>query len=196
MACDNFLWFPNPAAGGMLSGGNAARPKGETQDDWMSKMNALEVKSFNFGITMPHTTGSMSGGSSGGKAQFNEFAITKNVDLASVPLYQAATVGAHFPFVFLAIRKAGGVHLLYLQYIFAQVFITKIEWSGGSGDEPFSESISFKYGAIGIQYQKQEATGQAVGAPQIANWSIIDNAPKLAVTGLPTPPKFIGVSQA
>ena len=198
MACDNFLWFPNGAQGGMLNQGTSARPQGETQDDWMSKMQALEVKSFSFGATMPHTTGSMTSGSSGGKIGFNEFSISKYVDLASVPVFSAATVGAHFPFVFLAVRKAGGIHLLYLQFLFAQVFVVGIDWSGGSGDEPFTENIKFRYGAMGIQYIKQDATGQADSKtpPQQALWSAITNEPKVIVPGLPTPPQFIGISQA
>lgn len=197
MACDNFLWFPSGAQGGMVtgSGNTSARPQGETQDDWMSKMQALEVKSFNFGVTQAHTTGSASGGSSGGKAAFNEFTISKYVDLASVPVFTACTVGAHFPWVFLAIRKAGGVHLIYLQYVFGQVFVTGIDWSGGSGDEPFTENIKFRFGAMGIQYIRQEATGQAAGTQQ-SLWSAVTNSPTLVIPGLPTAPSFIGVSQA
>lgn len=197
MACDNFLWFPSPAAGGMVTGaGNtASRPQGETQDDWMSKMQALEINSFNFGVTQKSTVGSASGGSSGGKANFNEFTIEKYVDLASVPVFTACTVGAHFPWVFLAVRKAGGVHLIYLQYVFGQVFVKSIEWDGGSGDDPFRETIKFTFGAMGIQYIRQEATGQAANTQQ-SLWSTVTNDATLVVPGLPTAPKFIPVSQA
>jgi type VI protein secretion system component Hcp len=196
MACDNFLWFPNPAQGGMLGGNTAARPQGESQDDWMSKMQALEIKSFGFGVTMAHTTGSASTGSSGGKAAFNEFTISRPVDLASVPLFQACTVGAHYPWVFLAIRKAGGVHLLYLQYVFGQVFVTGIDWSGGSGDEAFMENVKFRFGAMGIQYIRQEATGQqSTDPPYQMMWSAINNSASLVIPNLPTAPNFIGVVQ-
>jgi type VI secretion system secreted protein Hcp len=200
MACDNFLWFPIAAQGGMATGaGNtAAQPVGETQDDWMSKLKpvaALEIKSFNFGVTQAHTTGSAAGGASAGKAAFNEFTVSKYVDLASVPIFTACTVGAHFPWVMLAIRKAGGIHLLYLQYVFGQVFVTGIDWSGGGGDEPMTENIKFRFGAMGIQYQRQSATG-LVGGPQQSMWSVVTNSPTLSVPDLPTAPKFIDSSQS
>jgi type VI secretion system secreted protein Hcp len=189
------MWFPNAAAGGMLSAA-AAQPKGETQDDWMSKVNAFEISDFSFGVTQAQTIGSASGGSGGGKASFNEFTVKKFADLGSVPIFTACTVGAHFPYVFLAVRKAGGVHLIYLQYIFAQVFVTSISWSGSGGDEPFTEEIKFKYGALGIQYVRQDATGQAAGAPMTSLWSVVTNAPSLVVPGLPAAPQFINPSQA
>ena len=194
MACDNFMWFPNQAMG-IPAGNTAARPQGETQDDWMAKMQAMEIKSFNFGITQAHTAGSASGGASGGKAQFNEFSISKYVDLASVPVFTACTVGAHFPWVFLAIRKAGGSHLIYLQYVFGQVFVTNIDWSGGTGDDPFTENIKFKYGAMGVQYIRQDAKGQAANTQQ-SLWSAITNSPTLVIPDLPTAPKFIAPSQS
>src|SRR5579884_3322065 len=114
MACDNFLWFPAAAIGGLLSEA-ATKPAGESTDKWFSTKNALECLSLSFGVAQAETTGSGSTGASAGKAKFEEFTIEKFVDLASVPLYQACAAGAHFPSVCLAIRKAGGSNLIYLQ---------------------------------------------------------------------------------
>ncbi len=163
----------------------------------MSKMKpaALELKTFNFGVTQAHTTGSAAAGSSAGKAAFNEFTVSKFVDLASVPLFTACTVGAHFPWVMLCIRKAGGIHLLYLQYVFGQVFVTGIDWSGGSGDEPMTENIKFRFGAMGIQYIRQSAAGQP-GGTQTSMWSVVTNSPTLSVPDLPPNPPYISVSQS
>src|SRR5262245_38573848 len=134
MAADNFLWFPEPAKGGLLSG-KANQPEGETTDTWFKKKKAFELLSLSFGVSQAETTGSGSGGAGTGKAKFDEFTIEKAVDLASVPLFVACTVGAHYPSVMMAVRKAGGSHMLYLQYIFRQVFVTNISWSGGGGEE-------------------------------------------------------------
>src|SRR5271165_3605217 len=98
MACDNFIWFPAAATGGLLSEA-ATKPQGETTDKWFSTKGALECLSIGFGVSQAETTGSVSSGASAGKAKFEEFTIEKYVDLASVPLYSACAAGAHFPSV-------------------------------------------------------------------------------------------------
>jgi type VI secretion system Hcp family effector len=193
-AADNFLWFPAAAKGGLLSG-KASQPEGETTDAWFSKKKALEIKSFSFGVSQAETTGSGTKGASAGKASFNEFVIEKYVDLASVPLYSACTAGAHFPAVMLAIRKSGGSNLLYLQYAFCMVFVTNIQWHGGSGDEGPTETVSFKFGSMGIQYIAQKADGTE-GTKMQGLWSATLNQPKLDVPDLPAPPSFLDGAQA
>lgn len=194
MAADNFLWFPSPATGGLLTG-KASQPEGETTDNWFSKKKALEVLSVGFGVAQPETVGSGSTGGGAGKAKFEEFSVEKAVDLASVPLYQACTAGAHFPSVMLAIRKAGGSNLLYLQYIFEMVFVTGINWSGGGGEEAPRETVKFKFGAMGIQYIQQKADGTE-GTKMTGLWSAVTNTPTLNVPGNPAAPPFLDGSQA
>ena len=194
MAADNFLWFPSAATGGLLSS-KATKPEGETTDSWFSKDKALEILSFGFGVSQAETSGSGTTGASAGKAKFEEFSIEKFVDLASVPLYNACTAGAHFPSIMLAIRKAGGTNLLYLQYIFRMVFVTGINWSGGGGEEPPKETIKFKFGAMGIQYISQKADG-GEGTKLTASWSTTTNKPSLEVPGLSAAPTYKSGSQA
>jgi len=193
MACDNFVWFPAAATGGLLSEA-ATKPQGESQDKWFTTKGAFECLSFSFGVAQAETTGSASGGASAGKAKFEEFTIEKFVDLASVPLYSACCAGAHFPSLMLAIRKAGGSPLLYLQYIFRMVFVTGISWSGGGGEEAPKETIKFKYGAMGIQYVRQLPTGGADTPVQVM-WSAISNKPTLEVASLSGPPQFLAPTQ-
>jgi type VI secretion system secreted protein Hcp len=194
MACDNFLWFPSAATGGLLSEA-ATKPQGETQDKWFNTKGAFECLSIGMGVAQAETTGSGSTGAGAGKAKFEEFTIEKNVDLASVPLYSACAAGAHFPSVCLAIRKAGGSNLLYLQYIFRMVFVTGINWSGGGGEEAPKETIKFKFGALGIQYVRQLSTGGA-GTPVQVMWSNVTNKPTLDVPGLSAAPQFLAPSQS
>jgi len=186
MAADNFLWFPDAAALGTNVTGKAGKPEGETTDDRFVAKKALEIMSFSFGVAQAETSGSTTGGASAGKAKFEEFTIERNVDQASAPLFNACTGGAHFPNVVLAIRKAGGDPLLYLQYIFRQVFVTNISWSGGGGEEGFKETVKFKFGAMGIQYIQQKADGTQ-GLKLQGAWSTNDNTASLNVVGLTTP---------
>jgi type VI secretion system secreted protein Hcp len=194
MAADNFLWFPEAATGGLLIG-KSSQPEGETTDTWFAKKKALECLSVTFGVSQAETTGSGSTGAGAGKAKFDEFAIEKNVDLASVPLYNACTAGAHFPSVMMAIRKAGGSNLLYIQYIFRMVFVTGISWNGGGGEEAPKESIKFKFGAMGIQYIQQNPDGTE-GTKMSGMWSTATNKPSLDVTGLKAAPPFLLGSQS
>lgn len=194
MAADNFLWFPSAATGGLLTG-KSSQPQGETTDAWFSKRKAFECLSFSFGVAQAETSGSASTGAGAGKAKFEEFSIEKAVDLASVPIYNACTAGAHFPSVMLAIRKAGGSNLLYLQYIFRMVFVTGINWSGGGGEEAPRETIKFKFGAMGIQYIQQKADGTE-GTKIQGLWSTTTNKPTLDVPGLSAAPPFLIGSQA
>jgi len=194
MAADNFLWFPEPAKGGLLTG-KSSQPEGETTDTWFKKKKALECKSFSFGVGQAETAGSGSSGAGAGKAKFEEFTVEKGVDLASVPLYQACTAGAHFPSVMLCIRKAGGSNLLYIQYVFRMVFVTNISWSGGGGEEAPNETIKFKFGAMGIQYIQQKADGTE-GTKMQGMWNTTSNTGNLDVAGLGSAPPFLLGSQA
>jgi type VI secretion system secreted protein Hcp len=194
MAADNFLWFPSPATGGLLVGGGD-QPKGETTDNWFSKQSALELLSFSFGIGQAETTGSYTTGAGAGKVKFEEFSIEKFVDLSSCPLFNACTAGGHFPAVMLASRKAGGSPLLYVQYIFRMVFVTGISWSGGSGEEQAKETVKFKFGAMGIQYVQQLATG-GIGVTKSAMWSLGKNKPTLDMDGLGPAPQYLPPAQS
>ena len=194
MAADNFLWFPEAAKGGLLVG-KSSQPEGETTDSFFSKKKALELMSVSFGVAQAETTGSGSTGAGAGKAKFEEFTIEKGVDLASIPLFNACAGGAHYPSVMLAIRKAGGSNLLYIQYIFRQVFVTNIAWNGGGGEEAPRETVKFKFGAMGIQYIQQKADGTE-GTKMQGLWSTALNKPTLDVTGLGGPPAFLEGSQS
>src|ERR1035438_296818 len=92
MAADNFLWFPDPASGGLLTSG-ADKPQGASNDEWFSKKGAVELASFGFGVAQADTSGSGTSGASAGKAKFEEFTIEKDVDQASAPLFGACAGG-------------------------------------------------------------------------------------------------------
>jgi type VI secretion system secreted protein Hcp len=173
MAADNFLVFQGAATGGLLVG-KATQPEGESTDDAMSKVKASEVGTFSFEIEQATTTSSGTTGASAGRAKFGEITLEKEVDQMSAPMYNACTAGAHFPVVIIAVRKSGGSHLLFLQWVFTQVFVTSVNWSGGSGEENAKETVKFKFGAMGIQYIQQKPDGTQ-GNKQSCFWSVLTN---------------------
>jgi type VI secretion system secreted protein Hcp len=184
MIGDNFMWFPEKSG---------AKISGETSDEQFSKKKAFEVQNFSFTMTSEEATESGKGstGSSAGKAKFGTFSIDKVVDSASVPLYKACSLGTIFPSIMLAIRRAGGSPLLYLQYIFRYNQITGITWSGGSGQERPKEQMVFSFKAMGVQYIQQEPDGRE-GSKQMWSWNTVNQgSPTLDITGIEPAPNFL-----
>jgi type VI protein secretion system component Hcp len=194
MPADNFMWFTAAAKGGQLSEA-ATKPQGETTDNWFAKLGAFEVKNVTFDIEQAESAGSATGGAGVGKAKFGTFKITRDVDLASAPMFQACCAGAHFPAVMLACRKASGEKLIYLQYCFRMVYVTNMNWSGGGGDEAPVENIEFVYGGMGVQYCRQLPTG-APDTPIVAMWSALQNKATLDLPNLGATPAFLSPGQA
>jgi type VI protein secretion system component Hcp len=182
MLSDNFMWFPQ-------DGGSAI--SGETSDQYFKQKNAFELKTYSFNISGDETTEAKSAGASSGKAKFGSFTVEKVVDSASVPLYKACCQATVFPSIMLASRKAGGSNLLYLQYIFRYNQVTGVTWNGGSGEERPTETVTFIFKAMGLQYIPQGADGRE-GTKQQWSWSTADQGGcTLTITGIEAAPKFL-----
>ena len=170
MAIDSFLYFEKP--------GNASiKVEGESTDKWGKTKKAFEINSYGFGVENVATIGSKSGGAGAGKANFEVFEISKNIDSASPVLFQCCVQGVHFGTVGLALRKSGGGSDSaepYLIYEFKLVFLNSVKWSG-SGDDPPEESISFAYGAMTIKYHPHKPDGTMDTTAEIGLWSQVLN---------------------
>jgi type VI secretion system secreted protein Hcp len=173
MAADNFLVFTGAATGGLLIG-KATQPEGESTDDEMAKVKAVELASFSFEITQAETGGSGTTGASAGRAKFGEMTIEKDIDQSTASLFNACAGGAHFPTLLVVARKAGGSHLKYIQYMFSQVFVTGVNWSGAGGEENPKETVKFRFGAMGVQYIQQKPDGTQ-GTKMSASWNALLN---------------------
>lgn len=178
MAFDAFLVFTSEA--------DQPAYQGETLDAQFSTKHAVQLKSFSLGIANTVSVGSQSGGAGVGKAQFQEFKITKLVDHVSPTLLQLAGSGGHLGQVDLYLRKAGGGSkdaLVYLQYTFKLVYVTALDWSGDSGEEAVSEAVTFKYGALKVQYTAQKPSGQK-GSTTTGIWNQVTNKSSFTVPGI------------
>jgi type VI secretion system secreted protein Hcp len=167
MAFDTFMY---------LEGGNP-QVKGETQDKTYSAKNAFEIYSFSFGASNPTTIGSSSGGASAGKVSISSFNIMKKSDSASPTLFTNCCNGTHFDTATVVLRKAGGTSAVeYLSYTFKEVFVESIQWSGSSGgDDTPSESVSFAFGNVAIEYKPQVKSGAAGSSSITATWDLTKN---------------------
>ena len=182
MAIDAFLVFTTQS--------NQLPLKGETQDKQFSAKNAIEISAYSLGIHNTTTVGSAADGAGAGKAQFSDFQITKLVDKLSPTLLQYAGSGIHLQQLDLYLRKAGGVGgkspdggLVFLQFSFKLVFVTDIQWSGGTGDDAAKEDVTFAYGALQVQYSPQSITGQK-GTAVTGGWNRVTNSNNFNVPGI------------
>jgi len=182
MLSDNFMWFPQDAG---------SQITGETNDQYFAHLGACELSSFSFNISGDEATEAKSAGTASGKAKFGSFTVEKTVDSASVPLYKACCQATVFPSIMLAIRKAGGDKLMFMQYIFRYNQVTGVTWGGGSGTERPKETITFIFKAMGVQYIPQLPDGRE-GTKQQWSWNTANQgSPGLNITGIEGPPAFL-----
>jgi type VI secretion system secreted protein Hcp len=83
----------------------------------------------------------------------------------------APVTGEHIPTMTVSIRKqtgAGGQDV-FLVYKFEEVMIESVQWSGSSGgDDTPSESVSFAFGKVTLEYKMQGKDGKLVaGTPVV-----------------------------
>jgi type VI secretion system secreted protein Hcp len=132
---------------------------GESAD---SKHKAeIDVLSYSWGVTQ---TGTMSygGGGGAGKANFGDFSFMMRMNKATPKLMQACANGSHIEDAILTCRKAGDKQQEYMQYKFYDLLISSYQTSASS-EEP-TESISFNFSKMEMEYKEQDAKGNLGGS--------------------------------
>jgi type VI secretion system secreted protein Hcp len=179
MAVDAFLQFTKK--------GNAQEIKGETQDAYFKNPKeggpaAFELQTWTFSAANPASIGSATMGAGSGKATFEPFTVTKNIDIASPFLFKTCCAGGHYDELTLWIRKAGqdtkSAGGPYLQWKFAMAFISKLTWT--HGDPMPTEEVTFVYGAVQFSYKVQQKTGDMKDGSHY-EWSQVLNTKEFAV---------------
>ena len=124
----------------------------------------IEVSSFSWGASNASSTAGA--GTSAGKVKVSSITITKSVDRASPSFFKSACVGAHYPTVTLAVRKAGVAGTApsdSMQIVLSNVFVSSYSMSGGGGDEVPTESITLNFTKIQMIYAPQGAASISFG---------------------------------
>lgn len=120
----------------------------------------IDVLSYSFGITQ---TGTMSygGGGGAGKANFADFHFMMRMNKATPKLMQHVAQGSHIEEAILTCRKAGDKQQEYMIYKFYDLLVSSYQTSASS-EEP-TESISFNFSKMEMEYKEQDAKGQLGG---------------------------------
>ena len=128
--------------------------KGESLDS--KHKDEVEVLSWSWGVNQ---TGTMApgGGGGAGKASFNDFNFTHNIDKASPVLLRACATGEHIKEATITVRKAGKGQQEFLIIKMNDIIITSVAPSG-AGDAT-AENVALKCAIVDLEYKPQKADG-------------------------------------
>jgi type VI secretion system secreted protein Hcp len=141
--------------------------KGESQDH--THKDEIHILSWSWGVTQAATSSAHGAGMGAGKADCHDLSIQKYLDIASPLLVKHCAAGIHIKDMLLTLRKAGEKQVEYSKMTLTDCLITSVQISAG-GDLP-SESVSFKFAKIKIEYWPQDAKG-SLGGVVPYEWNI------------------------
>jgi type VI secretion system secreted protein Hcp len=160
MAFDTYLQISSPTVAGEATATG--------YEGW------IEIYSFSWGASNPTTVSSGSAGLSAGKVSVSSFNVMKKTETSSPSLFAACCAGQHYGQAEVDMRKATGTsgqQQVFLKYTFTDVMVESVQWSGSSGgDDTPTESVSFAFGKVAIEYFKQDTATGAMASAGTASW--------------------------
>lgn len=148
--------------------------EGESTDD--KYKGWIEILSFSLGATNPTTaTRSSVGGAGSERVNLHDVHIVKQIDKASVKIFEQCCSGLPVKEVTISLNRAGGDKMKYMEIKMEEVVISSFNMGGSHGGDVPTESISFNYGKIKKTYfQQKRADGKAAGQV-VAGWDAVAN---------------------
>jgi len=139
-----------------------------THKDW------IEVLSMSFGVKNTASVGL--GGITSGKSQAGELELTKYVDSSSPALFLKCAMGEPASELKLEFERlgGGGTPVVTYRVTLNNVIVTKVEADASDG-EVLTETVSFAYQKIKVEYYKLDAKGSVSGQPTTVNWDFAGN---------------------
>ncbi len=138
----------------------------------------ITLLSWSWGESNNGSFATNSGGGAG-KVNMQDFHFTMKLCKASTALFRACATGQHIPEATLTCRKPGtkGGQVVYLVYKFKDLLISSYQTGGSDGSNEIpTDSISFNYSAIEIEYFEQGADGSTKPAGK-AGYDMKKNTP-------------------
>jgi type VI secretion system secreted protein Hcp len=130
--------------------------KGESKD--AQHKDEIEVLAWSWGVSQSGTM-SHGGGSSAGKASFQDFTFTHHIDKASPLLLKACATGQHIKDATITVRKAGKNPQEYLVIKMTDVLVTSVSLGLAAESAVTGESVSLQFAKVDLEYKPQKADG-------------------------------------
>ncbi len=143
--------------------------EGEAQDD--KHKNEIQLLSFSWGGSQVSSVGAGMG-SGAGKVDLSNFSVMKYMDKSSPKLFKAMCAGTHFNKASLTAVKSGAEGKHFLKVDFTELFVTSQQISASS--EVPTESVSFSYKSIKMEYSTQDEKGSLTTAGSV-NYDVAKN---------------------
>jgi len=123
----------------------------------------VKLLTYSWGGTQRSSVAAGGAGSGAGKVDLADLSITKYFDKSSPQLFKSLVSGTHVASGVLSAVKAGAGGDPFLKLTLGELFVTGIHVS--ATDEVPTESISFSYRSVKIEYSTQDNQGNltAVG---------------------------------
>jgi type VI secretion system secreted protein Hcp len=148
---------------GIDGGSVAAGHKGE-----------IDVDSWTWGESRVGSPGVGTGAGAAGRVDMQDFTFTMKLSKASPKLFLACAEGNHIKAAWLTARRGGGKAADYfLKWSFSDLLVSSY-LTGGSGDQPPEDSVSFTFSKIEVEYKEQKADGSFAAALK-AGWDLKTN---------------------
>lgn len=142
-----------------VDGAKMGPVKGEAQDD--KHKNEIDVLGWSWGMQAQTAMGA---GGTSGKSVIHELKIIKRVDSASCALMSMLRNNDVVKKAVLTVRKAGEGGKEYFKITIEKGRITALDVAAADGSPDLSESLSFAFQKIAVEYLPQGADGQLRGA--------------------------------
>lgn len=144
-----------------------------THKDW------IEVLSMSYGVKNSATLGSGGTGGTGGiypgKSEGGELTITKLLDSSSPALFLKCAKGEPILELKLEFEQLSStMPVVYYRITLSNVLVTKMEPDANEDQRP-SETVSFAYERIKVEYYKTDSKGGVPSTPTTVNWDFANN---------------------
>jgi type VI secretion system secreted protein Hcp len=138
--------------------------KGETLDDEFAKLNAVEIRNWNWKATNNVKWDVNQGGQST-KVIIEHISLDKICDKASATLHQCCVTGKHIKKGKITCRKKDGeTKFTYLVVDLTDIMVDYFEWTGDGENPALNEKIGLSFAEYKISYKIQGDSGTAEGA--------------------------------
>jgi len=104
-----------------------------------------------------------------GIGSLDVFAVTKSIDMATTKLFEAILTGQHIAEAKIVVRSAGGNPVEYLKYTLKDIMVSSYSTGGSSGEDRPTESVSFSYGKVEVEYTEINPDGTS-GKVTVRGW--------------------------